>query len=122
MAERKKIKKMEGKKEMEEFLSFEEFFFSGYTVEQNARIFWRILKSEHFAHLLSKEALKEIKTKEKLREKYDKIVNRAKGLTITYNKIQKAEELLVQIKGWKNKKFIQGGISAPVFFISALAT
>lgn len=112
---------------MEESLSFEEFYYYRFTSEQNAEVLRRILKSEHFAHLLSEEKTKEIKTKEELEHVYNRILQKANNhrpnnLVITEEKRMEAEKSLIERKERKERKnLFRGGISTPVFFISASA-
>ena len=109
---------------VEESLSFEEFYYSGFTSEQNAEVLRRILKSEHFAHLLSEEKTKEIKTKKELEHIYNRILQKANyqrsnNLVITDEKRIEAEKSLVERKERKERKnLFKGGISAPVFYLS----
>ncbi len=104
-------------------LSFEEFYYSGFTSEQNAEVLRRILRSEHFAHFLSEEKTKEIKTKKELEHVYNRILQRANNhqrpnnLIITEEKRIKAEKSLLEKaeKREKKTKFIQKGYLRPSF-------
>jgi len=93
---------------MEESLSFEEFYYSGFSSEQNAGILRRILKNEHFAHLLPKEKIEQITTKKQLKDVYSKILQRTNyqrpdNLIITDEKRIEAETTLAEKAEKKNK-------------------
>ena len=107
---------------VEESLSFEEFYYSGFTSEQNAEVLRRILKSEHFAHLLPEEKIGEIKTKKDLEDVYNEILQkvnnqRPNNLVITNEKRMEAEKSLAEKTERKERKnLFKRGISAPVFY------
>ena len=106
----------------EKSMSFEEFYYLGFSSEQNAGILRRLLKSEHFAHLLSEEKIKQIKTKEELEHVYNRILQRANyqrsnNLVITNEKRMKAEKSITEKTERKiTKNLFKGGISTPVFY------
>ena len=114
----KKEKMVEKVEESKKPLTFEKFYCPCYSVEQNAKVLWKILKSERYAHFLEKKDLEKIKTEEELKEKYDHITSGASNLVINEEKIKKALGLLAQAAGRKRKKYSRECIYPSFYFYS----